>query len=235
MSQALRYLLRFLAFNSDDAPLMAPQSQQGRSASVCHKMVTDCDRMVTGAPLRHGGKLLSQPVTTTITTVRHDGLSRRVARQIWGGKLAVDGRTRGGSPDRRRAHLIPEDCLCNRRGHQRDRLLEAPRIRDEAPRGRASALDAGIVPVQPDPPPSSRSISRIIGHQLEFAPTALPIGPPLGSLRWRSRRHRHPPRPAPLQRWRLVAPDIDGAVAIHPVHAAVDGLGLTDVRRPNAS
>ena len=50
MSQALGYLLRFSAFNSDDAP----QSQQGRSASICHKMVTNCGGMVTGASCSTG-------------------------------------------------------------------------------------------------------------------------------------------------------------------------------------
>ncbi len=60
MSQAPRYLLGFPAFNSDDAPLMAPQSQQGRSASVCHKMVTNCTRMVTRASLPHGVSFRSQ-------------------------------------------------------------------------------------------------------------------------------------------------------------------------------
>lgn len=54
MSQALGYLLRFLAFNPDDAPLIAPQCQQGRNASICHKIVTSCDRMVTRAWLPHG-------------------------------------------------------------------------------------------------------------------------------------------------------------------------------------
>ncbi len=53
MSQALDYLLRFLAFNPDDAPLIAPRSQQGRNASICHKIVTNCTRMVTRASLPH--------------------------------------------------------------------------------------------------------------------------------------------------------------------------------------
>ena len=37
MSQALGYFLCFLAFNSDDAPLIAPRSQQGRNASIAKK------------------------------------------------------------------------------------------------------------------------------------------------------------------------------------------------------